>query len=115
MVASTGPAVSGSAASLQVQEGKGIGKGKGRGKSKKGQQQQQQQRDRGAVEKLVVTLELHVRPDLGDDEVLRLTRWAWEKCAGALGGTKGKDDVGKDVPGKGVGDGPEVTVGVVRG
>jgi hypothetical protein len=60
------------------------------------------------VEKLVVTLELHVRPDLGDDDVLKLTRWAWEKCAGALGG-------GRLAMGKGVGEGPEVTVGVVRG
>ncbi|KAG6916082.1 hypothetical protein DXG01_008556 [Tephrocybe rancida] len=53
-------------------------------------------------EALVVTMELHVRHNLGDDEVLALTRWAWEKCASALGrrdGTKG----------------PEVTVGVVRG
>lgn len=65
----------------------------------------------------MVTLELHVHPDLGDDDVLKLTRWAWEKCAGALGG--GRLDMGKGVSagaaGTGVGDGPEVTVGVVRG
>jgi hypothetical protein len=59
-----------------------------------------------AVESLVVTMELHVRPDLADDDVLKLTRWAWEKCASALGGGR---------LGKGVGVGPEVTVGVVRG
>ncbi|KAF9461808.1 hypothetical protein BDZ94DRAFT_1370571 [Collybia nuda] len=58
------------------------------------------------VESLVVTMELHVRHDLADDEVLKLTRWAWEKCAGALGGGK----LGKSIRG-----GPEVTVGVVRG
>ncbi|KAG6852731.1 hypothetical protein C0991_009469 [Blastosporella zonata] len=53
-------------------------------------------------EALVVTMELHVRHSLGDDEVLALTRWAWEKCASALGRKEGKK-------------GPEVTVGVVRG
>ena len=61
---------------------------------------------------LVVTLELHVREDLGDDDVLALTRWAWERCVGALGG------VGAGVGGMGMGmggEGAEVTVGVVRG
>ncbi|KAJ6618802.1 hypothetical protein B0H10DRAFT_2028031 [Mycena sp. CBHHK59/15] len=52
---------------------------------------------------LVVTLELHVRADLGDDDVLALTRWTWERCLAALG-AKGADT--KDT---------EVTVGVVRG
>lgn len=61
---------------------------------------------RGALdEALVVTMELHVRHDLGDDEVLALTRWAWERCASALGGRREG----------GEGRGPEVTVGVVRG
>jgi hypothetical protein len=56
---------------------------------------------------LVVTLELHVRRDLDDATVLELTRWAWDRCTGALGGDRsGKDDSG------GV---AEVTVGVVRG
>lgn len=59
-----------------------------------------------SVESLVVTMELHVRHDLADDEVLKLTRWAWEKCASALGGGR---------LGKGVDGGSEVTVGVVRG
>ncbi|KAG5643422.1 hypothetical protein DXG03_000966 [Asterophora parasitica] len=54
------------------------------------------------ADSLVVTMELHVRHDLGDDDVLALTRWAWEKCASALGGGKG-------------GKSPEVTVGAVRG
>ncbi|KAG5651787.1 hypothetical protein H0H81_007399 [Sphagnurus paluster] len=58
-----------------------------------------------AVSPLVVTLELHVRQDLGDDDVLALTRWAWEMCAGALGGRDGRAE-GRAV---------EVTVGVVRG
>jgi hypothetical protein len=35
-------------------------------------------------ESLVVTLELHVREDLGDNDVLTLTRWAWEQCVSAL-------------------------------
>jgi hypothetical protein len=56
---------------------------------------------------LVVTLELHVKEDLGDDDVLRLTKWAWERCVSALGNLK-------DLKGE-VGGGPEVTVGVVRG
>ncbi|KAF5373423.1 hypothetical protein D9615_009454 [Tricholomella constricta] len=59
------------------------------------------------VESLVVTMELHVRHDLGDEDVLALTRWAWEKCAGALGvGREGGREGGKR---------PEVTVGIVRG
>lgn len=66
----------------------------------------------------MVTLELHVRHDLGDEDVLRLTRWAWEKCAGALGG--GRRRVGVRAwsasGGEREGDeGPEVSVGVVRG
>ncbi|KAG9227006.1 hypothetical protein CCMSSC00406_0008978 [Pleurotus cornucopiae] len=58
-----------------------------------------------SAESLVVTLELHVRDSLGDDDVLRLTRWAWEKCVSSLR-ARGQDS--------GVGD-AEVTVGVVRG
>jgi hypothetical protein len=56
--------------------------------------------------KLVVTLELHVRRDLDDATVLELTRLAWDRCTGALGGDRGKNEGG------GV---AEVTVGVVRG
>ena len=56
---------------------------------------------RGAALALVATLELRVPRDLGDADVLRLTRWAWEKCVHALG------------PGGGAG-GSTVTVGVVR-
>lgn len=61
---------------------------------------------------LVVTMELHVKEDLGDDDVLLLTNWAWERCVSALGSLK-------DVKGGGGGGGgggvPEVTVGIVRG
>jgi len=46
---------------------------------------------------LVVTLELHVSQDLNDDSAIKLTKWAWDKCIGVLGG------------------GAEVTVGIVRG
>ncbi|KAF8179850.1 hypothetical protein BJ912DRAFT_929496 [Pholiota molesta] len=60
------------------------------------------------AEQLVVTLELHVREDLGDDAVLQLTRWAWERCVGALGSVRDFREVGEE-------GGPEVTVGVVRG
>ena len=58
---------------------------------------------------LVVTMELHVKEDLGDDDVLLLTNWAWERCVSALGSLK--DLKGGD----GGGGGPEVTVGIVRG
>ncbi|TFK82872.1 hypothetical protein K466DRAFT_666245 [Polyporus arcularius HHB13444] len=61
----------------------------------------------GPAQSLVVTLELHVRHDLEDAEVLRLTRWAWERCVHALHfGTRGGEG----------GDGEaEVTVGIVKG
>lgn len=59
-------------------------------------------------DQLVVTLEVHVRPDLSDDDVLALTKWTWERCVNALGGYKEFRDVGE------VG-GPEITVGIVRG
>ena len=61
---------------------------------------------------LVVTMELHVKEDLGDDDVLLLTNWAWERCVSALGSLK---DVKGGGAGDGGGGGPEVTVGVVRG
>lgn len=54
---------------------------------------------------LIVSLELHVKEDLGDEDVLALTKWAWERCIRALGGT-----VPEREP-KAV----EVTIGVVRG
>ncbi|KAJ7286177.1 hypothetical protein C8J57DRAFT_1663986 [Mycena rebaudengoi] len=54
----------------------------------------------GGKDALVVTLELHVRADMGDDDVLALTRWAWERCSAALG--RAREET-------------EVTVGVVRG
>ncbi|TFK28241.1 hypothetical protein FA15DRAFT_584654 [Coprinopsis marcescibilis] len=53
-------------------------------------------------------IEVHVRKDLGDDDVLALTKWVWERCVNALGGYKEFREVGE------VG-GPEITVGVVRG
>ena len=56
---------------------------------------------------LVVTLELHVKEDLGDDDVLMLTKWAWEHCISALGNLK-------DLKGDSYG-GLEVTIGIVRG
>ncbi|KAJ8522054.1 hypothetical protein ONZ45_g1313 [Pleurotus djamor] len=56
-------------------------------------------------ESLVVTLELHVKENLGDDDVLRLTSWAWDKCVTSLRG-RGEDSRSNDA---------DVTVGVVRG
>lgn len=60
---------------------------------------------------LVVTLELHVRPELSDEDALDLTRWVWERCMQALGvpgalnlARQGEEDVGA-----------QITVGVVRG
>lgn len=55
-----------------------------------------------------MTLELHVREDLGDDDVLKLTKWAWERCVSALGSLKDFRELGEE-------GAPEVTVGVVRG
>ncbi|KAL0573533.1 hypothetical protein V5O48_008418 [Marasmius crinis-equi] len=54
---------------------------------------------------LVATLELHVRKDLSDEDVLSLTKWAWERCTGALGVRGDHDEGGK----------ADVTVGIVRG
>ena len=34
----------------------------------------------GVPQSLVITVELHVRPDLADNDVLDLTKWAWERC-----------------------------------
>ncbi|OCH90501.1 hypothetical protein OBBRIDRAFT_877280 [Obba rivulosa] len=59
------------------------------------------------TQSLVVTVELHVRWDLEDDEVLRLTRWAWERCVQALHFGTGMSDGGVAEA--------EVTVGIVRG
>ncbi|KAJ3514819.1 hypothetical protein NLJ89_g2153 [Agrocybe chaxingu] len=59
-------------------------------------------------ESLVVTLELHVKEDLGDDDVLKLTRWAWERVVSAIGSLKDFREEGEE-------GGPEVTIGVVRG
>ena len=52
-------------------------------------------------------MELHVRKDLADNDVLELTRWAWERCVSAL-------DFG---PGRREGERSEaeVAVGIVRG
>ncbi|KAH9045959.1 hypothetical protein EDB84DRAFT_1468711 [Lactarius hengduanensis] len=57
----------------------------------------------GTPQPLVATLELRVAADLGDAEVLKLTRWAWERCMLALG-LAGREQ-----------DGGGVTVGIVRG
>lgn len=59
-----------------------------------------------AQDSLVVTLELHVRKELDDMEVLELTKWAHERCKHALLlGARARDREGFS----------EVTVGVVRG
>ncbi|KDQ56617.1 hypothetical protein JAAARDRAFT_36096 [Jaapia argillacea MUCL 33604] len=68
---------------------------------------------RGPAQSLVVTLELHVDKDLSDNEVLELTRWAWEKCIRALGGdVRGKGGSGRGEDGEAE---AEVCVGIVRG
>lgn len=59
-----------------------------------------------ARNKLVVTIELHVRKDLDDNEVLSLTRWAHDRVRLALNlGSRSKDHD----------EDSEVTVGIVRG
>jgi len=57
----------------------------------------------GAPQPLVVSLELRVASDLRDKDVLKLTRWAWERCTLALG-LAGREQ-----------DGGGVTIGIVRG
>ena len=60
-----------------------------------------------ARDALVVCLELHVRRDTDDNELIELTRWAHDRCKLALGlGLNGKREGD---------DGTEVTVGIVRG
>lgn len=53
-------------------------------------------------------MELHVRRDLGDDDVLELTKWAWERCVSSLHFGMGRGQNGERTE-------AEVTVGVVRG
>ncbi|KAL5478437.1 hypothetical protein ACEPAI_2621 [Sanghuangporus weigelae] len=70
------------------------------------------------LDALVVTLELHVRRDTDDGEILALTRWAHERCRLALG-------LGLSSTGHGFGekekeadpteDGAEITIGIVKG
>jgi hypothetical protein len=38
-------------------------------------------------------MELHVK-DLGDDDVLLLTNWAWERCVSTLGSLKDMEGAG---------------------
>jgi hypothetical protein len=61
-----------------------------------------------AKQTLVVTLELHVRKDLDDDDVLRLSRWAWDRCVCGLGFGRNASRLPEGVV-------PEVTIGVVKG
>ncbi|KAF5350474.1 hypothetical protein D9756_008494 [Leucocoprinus leucothites] len=77
-----------------------------------------------AGETLIVTVQLHVREDLGDDEILALTKWTWQRVVRALsnnggGGTANGKANGVALNGAGGenarGAGVEVTVGVVRG
>ena len=58
-----------------------------------------------------MTLELHVRRDLDDKEVLELTRWAHDRCRVALSPGASASRGGRD----GGGGESEVTVGIVRG
>jgi len=60
-----------------------------------------------AKQSLVVTLELHVREDLDDDDVLKLSKWAWDRCVSSM--------VGRNASRLPEGVVPEVTIGVVKG
>ncbi|KAJ7510205.1 hypothetical protein B0H11DRAFT_2415045 [Mycena galericulata] len=66
---------------------------------------EKEQRD-AEREALVVTLELHVRAALPDDDVLALTRWVRERVVAALGLGGGREAQDGEA---------EVTVGIVRG
>lgn len=61
-----------------------------------------------ASQSLVVTLELRVAKELDDREVVKLTRWAWERTVISLGMNPEREG------GLGEGEGLGVTVGVVR-
>ena len=74
---------------------------------------------------LVATVQIHVPRDLADENVLALTKFAWERCMRALGDGSVPTKEGKGA-GEGEGEGddenreeregiPEVTVGIVRG
>ena len=65
---------------------------------------------------LVITLELHVRRDTDDGEVLVLTRWAHDRCRMALGLGLGVGSGGGNGEKVGVAeDGAEITIGIVKG
>ncbi|EJD01807.1 uncharacterized protein FOMMEDRAFT_20574 [Fomitiporia mediterranea MF3/22] len=69
-----------------------------------------QMHDISSLDALVVTLELHVRRDTDDGELLTLTRWAHDRCRIALGLGVGAKDRGNDGE-----DGAEITIGIVKG
>jgi hypothetical protein len=51
---------------------------------------------------------LHFRKDLDDDDVLKLSKWVWDRCVGAMGFGRNASWMLEDAI-------PEVTVGVVKG
>ena len=57
-----------------------------------------------------------MRAELGDEDVLELTCWAWKRVVVGLGGSPTQKSPSLDTRQE-VGDegGPEVTVGIVRG
>jgi hypothetical protein len=68
-----------------------------------------------------------VRAELGDEDVLELTHWAWQRVVIGLGGSPTKKSPNPsertlerkrqwmDEPREEADEGPEVTVGIVRG
>ena len=58
----------------------------------------------------MVTLELHVRRDTDDGEVIALTKWAHERCRLALGLGLGNGERARDGD-----DGAGITIGIVKG
>jgi len=76
----------------------------------------------GGGDCFVVTMELRVKPDTSDDDILKLTSWVSDRCSAALSGFGGSLRVRGE--GEGIGNGSaggdwggeaDVTVGVVRG
>jgi hypothetical protein len=71
-----------------IVNGMGINKkGSGKNGSRRGRWKRRPKGLTG-VEKLVITLQMDVHTELGDENVFKFMRWVWEKCVSVWGGGK---------------------------